>query len=170
MNKTTGAFATKARLSLPLLMLFLLHWPAVSLITPKDRHLQLSSAGCWLLWAHGAHDRHLDTWVTKSILTAIRERQWVSQSSALGQQLLTSSGALVGKGFCPPTPFRVSGQNKGIKEERQILSYNNIRQLFQNILDLVFIVEHTYQGKVLHTQLQIIFGKKAVKKIKLQLL
>lgn len=53
----------------------------------------------------------------------------------------------------------------------QVLSYNSIGQLFQNILDLVFIVEHTYQGKVLHTQLQIIFGKKAVKKkIKLQLL
>ena len=151
-------------------MLFLLHWPAASLITPKDRHLQLSRAGSRLLLVHGAHNEHPDTWVTKSILTAVRERQWASRSSALGQQLLTSSGVLVGNGLCRPTPFRVSGQNKGIKEERQILSYNSIRQLFQNILDLVFIVEHTYQGKVLHTQLQIIFGKKAVKKIQLQLL
>ena len=66
----------------------------------------------------------------------------------------------MGNGLCPPTPFRVSGQNKGIKEERQILSYNSIRQLFQNILDLVFIVEHTYQGKVLHIHYKSFLGKK----------
>ena len=71
MNKTSSAFATKARLSLPLLMLFLLHWPAASPITPKDRHLQLSRAGSRLLLVHGAHNGHLDTWVTKSILTAV---------------------------------------------------------------------------------------------------
>lgn len=41
---------------------------------------------------------------------------------------------------------------KGLrKHQGQALSYDNIRQLFQNILDLVFIVEHTYQGKVLRT-------------------
>lgn len=36
----------------------------------------------------------------------------------------------------------------------------------QNILDLVFTVDHTYQDMVKHTQLQIIFlgGKKAMKK------
>lgn len=50
------------------------------------------------------------------------------------------------------------------KHQRQTLSYDSIRQLFQNILDLVFIVEHMYEGKVLHTQLQIILWGKAVKK------
>lgn len=57
---------------------------------------------------------------------------------------------------------------KGLrKHQKQALFYDSIRQLFQNILDLVFIVKHTYQGKVLHTQLQIILGKKkAVKKKK----
>lgn len=80
--------------------------------------------------------------------------------------------SLVGNELWPPQPgFKVKKKIRGLrKHQRQILSYNSIRQLFQNILDLVFIVEHTYQGKVLHTQLQIIFGKKAVKKIKLQLL
>ena len=40
--------------------------------------------------------------------------------------------------------------------------------LFQHlkILDLVFIVEHTYQGKVLHTQLQSILGEKKLLKKK----
>jgi len=33
-------------------------------------------------------------------------------------------------------------------------------------LDLFFIVEHTSHGEVLHIQLQIIFGKKAIKKTK----
>lgn len=77
----------------------------------------------------------------------------------------------MGNELCLPNPCSKFKKVKGLrKHQRQALSYNNIRQLFQNILDLVFIVEHTYQGKVLHTQLQIIFGKKAVKKIKLQLL
>lgn len=34
---------------------------------------------------------------------------------------------------------------------------------FLKKFDLVFSVEHTGQGKVLHTQLQVIFGEKAVK-------
>lgn len=55
--------------------------------------------------------------------------------------------------LCPlPTRSEFKEQIKGLrKHQRQALSYDNIRQVFQNILDLVFIVEHTYQGKVLHT-------------------
>lgn len=66
----------------------------------------------------------------------------------------------------PQTLFKVN-KIKGLRRhQRQAFSYDSIRQLFQNILDLVFIVEHTYQGKVLHTQLQIIFWEKSCKKNK----
>lgn len=58
-------------------------------------------------------------------------------------------------GQCPlptlnPLSLRSKSREVGGTKGKPSLTIN-IRQLFQNILDLVFIVEHTYQGKVLHT-------------------
>lgn len=107
----------------------------------------------------------------KSILLGVGEKAEGKSSFSPQpcQRLVVSSGALLGNELCPPpTPCsefkeKITGLRK---HQRQALFYDSIRQLFQNILDLVFIVEHTYQGKVLHTQLQIILGGKSCKKKK----
>lgn len=167
-SKTTCLSFTKARLSLPLFTLSLLHWHTPYLITPRGKGFKIQQ-GMILAPAGPRHPGHLDTW---SILLGVGEST-VSRGQVHHRPsaLLSPVRTWMGKGLWPPQPgFRVKKIRGLRKHQRQILSFNSIRQLFQNILDLVFIVEHTYQGKVLHTQLQIIFGKKAVRKINLQLL
>ena len=154
--------------ALPMLTLSLLHWHTACLITPRRKGFR-TQQGVILVPVGPRRPGHLDT---RSILLGVGERAaGRGQNHLQPSALLSPVGpSLVGNERWPPQPrFRVKEKIKGLRKH-QVLSYDSIRQLFQNILDLVFIVEHTYQGKVLHTQLQIIFGKKAVKKIKLQLL
>lgn len=117
MSKTTYVLSTEARPS-PAFARAVPPPLARSLSDhPKEDGLpELSTVGSWLLWAHGA----LGTWtygLRSPSSLQLEKRQWASPSSALRQQLLLSSAASVGNELCPPTPFRVSGQNKGIKEE-----------------------------------------------------
>lgn len=150
-------------------MLPLLHRHMASLITPRKGGSQNSagfdpgSCGPTAPWAPG-HVVYM-----KSILLGVGEKA-EGKSSFSPQpcrRLVVSSEPLVGNELCPPpTPCSEFKEKiKGLrKHQRQALFYDSIRQLFQNILDLVFIVEHTYQGKVLHTQLQIILEGKSCKK------
>lgn len=105
----------------------------------------------WPLWA-----QHADTRFVKSMLPEHERRQQAGGRPTFSPQPCVSDWSLRSpSGQCAlPTPnplsLRSKSREEGGTKGKPSLTIN-IRQLFQNILDLVFIVEHTYQGKVLHT-------------------
>lgn len=92
----------------------------------------------------------------KSMLLEYERRQQAGGRPTFSPQPCVSAWSLRSpSGHCAlptlnPLSLRSKSREEGGTKGKPSLTIN-IRQLFQNILDLVFIVEHTYQGKVLHT-------------------